>query len=325
MRVRGPKDGGQVAQGSVIMTASRKEIEEKTSRKYHNLANLRNNRGVFIGPRGDAILYGEDDRKDYFDLENDEAKRKLADATVLLTSKGNLIPREDGKYTLHDDEFRRGSYPPCSEERFGKQHVGGWCSGFMVGPDVIATAGHCGENEFDIQNTAYVFGFKAIDPADSGTTEFNADQVYFGAELLAHELSDVGDFALVRVDRPINAPGATPLPVRRNGRIQLGERIGVIGYPSGLPVKIAFGVETVVIRDEDPWLISNLDTYGGNSGSAVFNEAGLVEGILVRGARDYIIDYEKECFRSNNMANADGGEAITKAKVFADRIPEIDE
>jgi V8-like Glu-specific endopeptidase len=44
------------------------------------------------------------------------------------------------------------------------------------------------------------------------------------------------------------------------------------------------------MRDEDPWLIANLDTFGGNSGSAVFDTDALVGGILVGGARDYDID-----------------------------------
>lgn len=30
----------------------------------------------------------------------------------------------------------------------------------MVGPDVIVTAGHCGETNAEIQQTAYVFGFR---------------------------------------------------------------------------------------------------------------------------------------------------------------------
>ncbi len=312
------------------MSESKRDREEKISKIYHNLEGLKSSSGVDIGPKGDTIVYGEDDRRDYCTLveiisEENELKKKLTDATVLLTDRGELIEQEDGSFILRVAEFMRGSLPPCAEEKFRNQHIGGWCSGFMVGPDLIATAGHCGETEFELQNTAYVFGFQVSGPDDQGTTSFSADQVYFGKELVAHDLSATGDFAIVRVDREITAPGAAPLELRKSGRIGLGENLGVIGYPSGLPVKIAFGEDTVVMRDEDPWLIANLDTYGGNSGSAVFNKDGLVEGILVRGARDYITDYENSCFKSNNMANTDGSEAITKAKVFIDNIPESEE
>ncbi len=309
------------------MSESKKDREERISKIYHNLEGLKNNSGVDIGTKGDSLYYGEDDRRDYYTLTEtisaeNELKKKLTDATVLLTARGELIEQEDGSYLLRVDEFMQGSLPPCEDEKFKNQHIGGWCSGFMVGPDLIATAGHCGETDFDIQNTAYVFGFRVSGPDDQGTTVFTADQVYFGKELVAHDLSATGDFAIVRVDRTITAPGAAPLELRKSGRIGLGENLGVIGYPSGLPVKIAFGDETVVRRDEDPWLIGNLDTYGGNSGSAVFNKDGLVEGILVRGAQDYVTDSENSCFKSNSMRNDQGGEAITKTKVFLDSIPE---
>ena len=131
-------------------------------------------------------------------------------------------------------------------------------------------------------------------------------------------------FAIVRVDREITASGTAPLQVRKSGAIGLGQNIGVIGYPSGLPVKIAFGDATVVMRDEDPWLFANLDTYGGNSGSAVFNADGLVEGILVRGAKDYDLDIANDCFRSNQIEDADGSEAVTKANVFVEKLPNND-
>ena len=58
--------------------------------------------------------------------------------------------------------------------------------------------------------------------------------------------------------------------------------------------------------------MANLDTYGGNSGSAVFNaKTGLVEGILVRGEQDYV---QKGDCRVSNVCPADGcrGEDVTK-------------
>lgn len=307
------------------MSDSRQEREAKIAKIYHNEAGLKNTQGVDVGPTGDKIIAGDDDRRDYFGLRDDvpadALQKMLVDATVILTDKNDLTEQPDGSFELNVEPFRRRNFPPCSGERFANQHTGGWCSGFMVGSDVIVTAGHCGETAAEIQNTAYVFGFRVASDGDPGTTHFGADQVYFGQELIAHDLSPTGDFAIVRVDREITAPGAAPLQVRASGSIGLGQNIGVIGYPSGLPVKIAFGLDTVVMRDEDPWLIANLDTYGGNSGSAVFNTQGLVEGILVRGARDYDIDAANTCFRSNQIMNSQGSEAVTKAGVFVAKIP----
>ncbi|UUX50829.1 serine protease [Nisaea acidiphila] len=279
----------------------------------------------------DRVLYGEDDRRDVHNLADVQVDaallRKLIASTVILTDRSNLTKQTDGSYELRVESFERPdpttgvALPACSGERFGHQYTGGWCSGFLVGPDVIVTAGHCNKSADSVTNTAYVFGFRAQTATDPGTTAFRDDQVYFGRELIAHDLSEDGDYAIVRLDRPVTAPDAEPMKVRVSGEAGIGSNIGVIGYPSGLPVKIAFGPDTIVIRRDDPWLLANLDTYGGNSGSAVLNRDGLVEGILVRGAQDYHTDSRNGCFRSNRELNSEGREVATKASAFVDKIP----
>lgn len=300
------------------MSKSRQQQEQDIAKIYYG--ETVDQIGVSAIIAGDEkAIAGDDNRKDYFNVT--AAEQRLADATVILTDRSELTQQPDGSYILDVDPFRRNDLPPCAGERFAKQHTGGWCSGFMVGADIIVTAGHCGETENDIQSTAYVFGFRVDKEGGAGTTQFSEDQVYFGKDLIAHDLSEKGDFAIVRVDRPITAQNAAPLKVRDMGKVSINENVGVIGYPSGLPVKIAFGKKTVVIRHEDPWLISNLDTYGGNSGSPVFSKNGLVEGILVRGVRDYDIDNIKECFRSNRIENTEGSEAVTTSSTFVNKIP----
>ena len=296
--------------------------KDKVDKAYHDLSILSKPGDTPLIEAADGVVGGADDRKDVHQLSNtgeDALHRKLLASTVILTNKTRLSENADGSWTLDVEEFRRGGLPPCTGERFGNQNTGGWCSGFLVGPDIIVTAGHCGETEAEIQDTAYVFGFQAATETDPGTTQFQNNQVYFGKDLIAHDLSTSGDFAIVRVDRPVTAPDAQALTVRSSGGPAIGSNLGVIGYPSGLPVKVAFGSETILIRDQDPWLISNLDTYGGNSGSPVFNSAGEVEGILVRGAQDYV--HEATCFRTNFVENSEGSEAVTKASVFKDKIP----
>jgi len=275
-----------------------------------------------MDPALHEVIGGQDDRKDVYELANsaeETMQRKLIASTVILTNKSSLSKNESGGWTLDLQDFRQGGRPPCSGERFGHQKIGGWCSGFLVGSDVIVTAGHCGKTEAEIQNTAYVFGFQASSKTDMGSSTFDSNQVYFGRELIAHDLSSEGDFAIVRLDREVNAPDSTPLSLRASGSPVEGGNLGVIGYPSGLPVKVAFGHATKLIKDQGPWLISNLDTYGGNSGSPVFNSNGEVEGILVRGATDYRM--KENCFISNRVDDAEGSEVVTKTNVFLSQIP----
>ena len=62
---------------------------------------------------------------------------------------------------------------------------------------------------------------------------------------------------------------------------------------------------------------ANLDTYGGNSGSPVFNATdGTVEGILVRGNQDFVINVN--CFRSNVLPDSTMySEDVSKSTTFA--------
>ena len=59
---------------------------------------------------------------------------------------------------------------------------------------------------------------------------------------------------------------------------------------------------------------SNLDTFGGNSGSAVFNaDTGEVEGILVRGEADYVNDRRRGCKVPNQCSDGGcRGEEVTR-------------
>lgn len=270
----------------------------------------------------DKLVIGEDNRQDLYQLSNsdtDRLRRKLAASTVILTDRARLSQNADNSWNLTKRHRRVNNFDPCSNERFRDQKVGGWCTGFLVGADIIATAGHCIKSSTPMEKTAYIFGFSVNKEGDPSPSNFPADQVYFGKELIAHKNDKVhGDFAIVRLNRPVTYPEASPLSVRKTGNLPINSNVGVIGYPSGLPVKIAYGEETKVFSDDGTWLSANLDTYGGNSGSPVFNQEGVVEGILVRGDQDYIIN--NNCFVSNVAPSSHASEIVTKASVFKDKI-----
>ena len=129
--------------------------------------------------------------------------------------------------------------------------------------------------------------------------------VYHCKEIVERKLNEHpevrSDFAIIRLDRAV--VGRDVLKVRTEGKIEDGSELVIIGHPSGLPTIIADGAN---VRDNDAhyFFSANLDSFGGNSGSAVFNrETGLVEGILVRGERDYILDKEKKCYHVNKCSD----------------------
>jgi hypothetical protein len=145
---------------------------------------------------------------------------------------------------------------------------------------------------------------------DADPTAVPASDVFSCAAVLGRHYDEEGaDWALVRLDRP--ASPRRPLATRTSGEAAAGEPLFVIGHPSGLPTKIAGGA---AVRDASArdFFTANLDTYGGNSGSAVFGaRTGLVEGILARGEDDFAA--RGDC-RVSKRCPDDGcrGEAVTR-------------
>ncbi len=61
----------------------------------------------------------------------------------------------------------------------------------------------------------------------------------------------------------------------------------MIGHPTGLPTKVS-PKGKITKNSEATTISTTLDTFHGNSGSAVFDAAtGTVEGILIQGKTDY--------------------------------------
>lgn len=254
----------------------------------------------------DKVIYGSDDRLDIYQV-TDSRLLKLADSTVGLFQASDVYVT--GSRALLTTESYATSYGLCKEEPFYEQVTGAFCSGSLVAPDIIMTAGHCVKSASACQGTKFVFGF-AVTSKGVNPSEVPASEVYSCSELIGREQVGTGaDWALIRLDRKVT--GHEPLKYDVTDSVKNGDQLVVIGHPAGLPTKVAGGA---TVRDASPkgYYVANLDTYGGNSGSAVFNaKTGVVVGILVRGENDYV--YKNGC-RVSNVCPTDGcrGEDVSK-------------
>lgn len=173
------------------------------------------------------------------------------------------------------------------------------------------------KSQADLANVRFVFDFRMVD-ADHARMRFGADDVYAGKTLIGRQMANDGsDWALVRLDRAV--VGRRPVKVRSAGKVKNAQALFVIGHPCGLPQKYAPGAN---VRDNTPapFFVANLDTYGGNSGSPVFNAgSGTVEGILVRGENDFVTN--GSCYVSLVCPTTGcRGEDITRATVWAAKV-----
>ncbi len=251
---------------------------------------------ALIAMHAQAIVYGEDDRVELY--QADAGLSRLARATaVALMSPNALQPQGDGSYRVVARSYGEVQ-GLCPGERFAEQPAAASCSGVLVAPDLVATAGHClgvgSDGGPDCTVYRYVLGFSISDP--SAPLAVAASDVFECTEVLARVKTppDAGchfDFGLVRLSR--SAPEAVPFRTRP---LEAGEPLAVIGFPAGLPVKIDRGARVVDLRPaQGDFFTLTSDTFAVSSGSGVFDGAGNLVGLFSRGRRDY--DQDGGCSR----------------------------
>jgi V8-like Glu-specific endopeptidase len=261
------------------------------------------------------VIYDTDDRDDMFDV-GDPHILTDADSVVALVDASDVVDNGNGTSRLNGQLFGT-RYNLCQNEPFRDQPSIAFCTGFLVDPSIVATAAHCVDSS-SLNSIRFVFGFEMVNATTPDTTIEN-DEIYRGIRILGRQIGTQGtDWALVQIDRPVlNHPWVR---IRRSGKIPDGAAVHVIGHPCGLPKKYAGGA---VVRDNTPsrYFVANTDTYGGNSGSPIFNHATHeAEGILVRGETDFV--WNGNC-RVSNVCPANGcrGEDCTRTTEFASLVP----
>ncbi len=247
-----------------------------------------------------TVIYGEDNRLDFYGA-NDKWQ-EIANSTVALMQSHSLRQMGNGDYQIRGKSYA-SEYGLCREEPFYEQDIAAFCSGSLVAPDIVMTAGHCIST---CNGTKFVFDFH-VKAQGALPSRVGRDDVYSCSKVIVSKVQgDGADFALVKLDRPV--VGRRVLPIE-NSEPRVNEDLVVVGYPAGLPVKVAAGASVRSIRSS--FFVANLDTYGGNSGSAVFNENGEIRGILVRGETDYV--RRGSCSVSNRCPESGcRGEDVTK-------------
>ncbi len=225
-----------------------------------------------------------------------------------------------------------------STVRFKEQPAIGGCTGFLIAPNIMVTAGHCisGDphkinNDKVLSHTPYSnkygqFTYSSKKWVLDYTNDIKMTQKYhekYGNYYVAQiptskqykiktvltsvldNKADL-DYAVVLLDRETDRD---PFRFRTGAKIAKGDGLAMIGTPSGLPLKLSDGAK-VTINSATSWFGTNLDAFGGNSGGPVYNTAGLnmIEGILVRGRVDkglkgFYVDSTCNCVKEVRYGN----------------------
>ena len=244
---------------------------------------------IKIEPR---VIYGTDDRMEVFEC-SDNLMKELSLSTAAQIHISN-ITEEAENYTINQKTLAQDGI--CKSERFSNQPITADCSGFLIAPDKLVTAGHCITGLSDCNKYKWVFDY-ANRESIVKKFSFSKDQVFKCTSIIERKKDEISktDYAVVKLNRRV--PGRSPLKFRQEGKISNDAVLTVIGHPSGLPLKIT-SVADMRDNTNDIFFVIGSDTFNGNSGSPVVDSmTGIVEGILVRGDEDFTTT-ETRCLKT---------------------------
>ncbi|WP_336093384.1 trypsin-like peptidase domain-containing protein [Leeuwenhoekiella sp. CH_XMU1409-2] len=256
-------------------------------------------------------VFGPDDRKEAQDAIG---YQDFVRATAVMVSKESIRNNVAYSYSLRERlsmTFNTDNFD--DNVMFLEQPALANCTGFLIAPDILVTAGHCIKTIEDAEPYVWVFDYTSTQQFNTNThaIPLDPDDVYEVAEVLSAALDDEtsDDYAVLRLKRKSDR---RPYRFRTSGTITEGTGVNTIGAPTGLPLKFAENAEVV---DASPtnWFKSDIDSFPGNSGGPVFDDYGWIEGILVRGAvtyrngdytGDYYYDETCDCIKTVNFNSA---------------------
>jgi hypothetical protein len=258
------------------------------------------------------LIYGNDNIKDWYQVKGNATIEKYCNGVCAMINKSELT-LVNGFYILKGNKSFKSVHNTCNNERFMNQPIISECSAFAISRRMVATAGHC-LNESNYNSYLFVYGYRMLDYKNP-ELKIPASNVFKCTRILDRKKDASLDYTIFAVDKDISPNRIWK--IRTSGVLQKNQILDVAGYPLGLPVKFA---DSGKVRDNtNPnSFLSNLDVYGGNSGSPVFDHhTGIVEGILTGGEVDFTFDLSKNCRKSLICpVNGCQGERISRTSQF---------
>ncbi|MDD0852356.1 serine protease [Halobacteriovorax sp. GB3] len=243
-----------------------------------------------------CIIWDRDDRL----LVNDPSWRTKKESEINKNATAQMI--FNGSLTKMDDElfFRPGlslrikeKYNLCEDEKFANAQSVGTCSGVLVTPNIILTAGHCMKyDDYTLEQNCRDFSWSFDNEEGISIKEEN---LYACKKVLYHHTDrEKGiDMALVQLERPV----LDRSPIRLEDDMSLvnpSTPIEMIGHPFGMQKTVTtdYGIYRSTVRKNT--LYYYLDTLPGNSGSPIFNKkTNKLIAIHTQGAKNIFKKDEK--------------------------------
>lgn len=272
---------------------------------------------TMTGPVAQATIYGENSLHEI--QAHADPKVREAGRSVAVEILNNSIPSSniDGwtKISTSTPE-RRGI---CEGEPFLKQPVASVCTGFLIAPDLILTAGHCMGGGLSCSTAKWVFDYR-LPESNPSQILVPSSSIYSCTKIVSASYANRLDYAIIKLDRPVL--DRKPLTLNTSPDIPQGLEVMAITAPYGMALKTSTGS----VREAPTlnYVTTNVDAMRGSSGGPIFRADTMeVIGLVAQGEEDLEAgpDFNLVCNVFKRCSNNDcRGEDATRLS----KIPNLD-
>lgn len=276
-------------------------------------------------------LYGFEDRKEFHQITS-SAWIKKSEFTAGMIDKGNLTIKEDGFFYLQSKLLSNikldilGDFverPLCSGEKFMNSPVATDCSGVLVAPDLILTAGHCAFFNSQCNDNYWVFNYKYYSKEQTQIV-FKKSEVFGCKKIINTKNVNDLDYSLIQLDGFVDWMEIPKLNFEV--KVLKSTKVTNIGHPLGLPLKFTPGGKVTDFEDAFHF-ITNLDVFHGSSGSPVYSSTTkYLLGIVTSGDDDFEHDVVNDCLLVKKYPyNGGEGEEVLAISSMKDIKPLVED
>lgn len=228
-------------------------------------------------------LFGGDNQMDFYNILNPQAKGANSVAAIFRGGepldahdiRKRIQPHPSKPYSSRLTNVRFSDIRTlCPSVRFRDQPIGAGGTAFLICSNVVVTAQHniraiLSDRRDNIADIKFVFGFQINSQNESfeDIVSVSNSNIYSAKRIMAESQSD--DWAIIELDRNVSRQ-RLPLKMRTETNVVKGEELYIIGFPHGLPLKLADNAK-VMDDSENRIFKANLETFPGNSGSPIFS------------------------------------------------------